>query len=93
MKRYGLCGFCILLATLSFAGEVPESVTLAAGYEQAFQASGKPTVSIFYTTAVQNEEIRGIHSVTACGGVLLVKLRGGSSQILDPVRIVKMSTE
>ena len=94
MKRHVVCGFCIILATVSFAGDdVPESVALAAGYAQAFQATGKWAASIFYTDAVQNEEIRGIRSMTAYGGVLLVKMRNGSSQILDPARIVKMTTD
>ena len=94
MKWFALCGFCFLLATLSFAAaEVPESVALAAGYAQAFEATGKSTISISYTDATQNVEISGIREMTAYGGVLLIKLRGGSSQILDPARIVKMTID
>ena len=94
MKRSGLCAFCLILATLSLANaDVSESVALSAGYAQAFLASGKPSISIFYTNASQTEEIRGIRSVEAYGGVILVKMRSGGSQILDPARIVKMETE
>jgi len=78
VKRSCLCGFCLFLATLSFAAaEVPESVALASGYAQAFQATGKFSVSISYTDATQDVEIRGIREMAAYGGVLLVKMRGG----------------
>ena len=84
----------MIVATLSFArADVPESVALAVGYAQAFQATGKLTISISYTDAAQNEEIRGVRSMSAYGGVLLIKMRDGSSQILDPARIVKMAAD
>jgi hypothetical protein len=51
------------------------------------------TISISYTGTAQNEEIRGVRSMTAYGGVLLIKMRDGSSQILDPARIVKMAAD
>lgn len=83
-----------MLATLSFAvADVPESVSLAVGYAQAFQATGKSTISISYTGAAQNEEIRSVRAISAYGGVLLIKMRDGSSQILDPARIVKMAAD
>jgi len=94
MVRALFCGFFLALATASFAGaEVPESVALAAGYAQAFSCMGKATVSITYTDAVQTEVIRGVHTLSAHGGVLLIKVRGGASQILDPARVVKITTD
>ena len=84
----------MFLATLSnVRADVPESVVLAAGYAQAFQATGKSTISITYTGAAQNEEIRGARSISAYGGVLLIKMRDGSTQSLDPARIVKMAAD
>ena len=84
----------MIVATLSLArADVPESVVLAAGYAQAFQATGKLAISITYTGAAQNEEIRAVRSISAYGGVLLIKMRDGSAQILDPARIVKMAAD
>lgn len=92
MRRHVLCGFCAVLATVSFAAaELPDSVALASGYAQAFEASGKSTVAVCYIDEPGNEVIRDVRSITAYGGVLLIKVRGGAGQILDPARIVKMS--
>jgi len=80
-----------VLATVSFAAaDLPESAALAAGYAQAFEAARKSSVSISYLGDTQTETIRA-HSVSAHGGVLLVRFRGGAGQILDPARIVKMT--
>lgn len=81
-----------MLATVSFAAsDLPDSVALAAGYAQAFEASGKSTVSVCYINEPGNEVIHEVRSITAYGGVLLVRVRGGAGQILDPARIVKMT--
>lgn len=82
------------MATVSPAGvEDSESVALAFGYAQAFEAARKSPATIFYVDSVQTDEIRGVTGVSAHGGVVLVRLRGGASRILDPARIVKMSMD
>ena len=82
------------MATLSFVrGDDSESVVLASGYAQAFLEAGNPTISVLYAGTGGTEEIRGIRKMSAHGGVVLVEIRGGSKQILDPARIVKMTTE
>ncbi|MFZ4774507.1 MAG: hypothetical protein ACOYM3_04045 [Terrimicrobiaceae bacterium] len=92
--RSFFCGIFLTLATVSFAvADPPESVALAAGYAQAFQCVGKSTISISYTDAARNEVIRGVHEISAHGGVLLIKMRGGASQILDLARIVKITID
>lgn len=82
------------MATLSFArGDVAESEVLASGYAQAFQETGKSTISVLYAGAAGTEEIRGIRKMTAFGGVLLIEFRIGAKQILDPARIIKMTID
>ncbi len=74
------------------ASESADGTALASGYAQAFQCSGKSTVAIIYQGALQTETIKDVSEIKNFGAVLLVKSYGGSRQILDAARVVKIRT-
>jgi hypothetical protein len=81
----------LLVASNLEAGESLDAPALASGYAQAFQCSGKSTVAIVYQGPLQTETIKDISDIKNFGGVLLVKGYGGSRQILDATRVVKIT--
>ncbi len=80
----------VCLSVPAVAAEA-ESVVLATGYATAFQQIARPTASIIYLNEADSEVISNIRDVTASGGVLVVRLRDGTRQALDPARIVRMT--
>ncbi len=68
-----------------------DAKALAFGYATAFENMGKSSVAILYLNAGQTEIIKDVTQITAYGAVLLVKAYGGSKQILDAGRVIKVT--
>lgn len=81
-----------LVTGSAWAGE-SESTTLAAGYASAFQNLGRSSAQITYVTESTTETIRGVRHIEAFGGVIAIRTRAGTREILDPARIVRISVE
>jgi hypothetical protein len=79
------------LSSLAHAGDAADAPSLAFGYAQAFQCSGKTAMSIVYLNGNDAEIIKDVTEIKSFGGVLLIKGYAGSRQILDPARIVKIT--
>ncbi|HEY8902787.1 MAG TPA: hypothetical protein VIM48_03710 [Chthoniobacterales bacterium] len=88
--------FCVAITTAVFsqpayAGDASDAPSLAFGYAQAFQCSGKTSMSIVYLNGNDAEIIKDVTEIKSFGGVLLIKGYAGARQILDPARIVKIT--
>ncbi|MDX2080977.1 MAG: hypothetical protein SFU53_09355 [Terrimicrobiaceae bacterium] len=81
-----------LLTGSAWAGD-SESTTLAAGYAAAFRTLDRPTAQITYVTESTTETIRGVRQIEAHAGVVAIRTRSGTREILDPARIVRISAE
>lgn len=83
----------LLFPQIAGAGEPPtaDAKALAFSYATAFENMGKSSVSILYANSGQTETIKDVSQITAYGGVLLVKAYGGSKQILDASRVIKIT--
>ncbi len=81
---------CVLVAT-PLRAQNSDAAALASGYAKAFQEMRGYRASIVYLGETDTEVIRNIRSLQAFCGVLLVTNQNGSSQILDPARIERIT--
>lgn len=83
----------VLLCVLALPMALPasESTDLASGYAAAFVALNPYSASITYIGETQTEVLTKIRRVYSYGGVLLVQFDNGSSKVLDPARVERMS--
>ncbi|HEY8902040.1 MAG TPA: hypothetical protein VIM61_16640 [Chthoniobacterales bacterium] len=93
MKALSTLLFVAGLTVLPAIGEEakPDAKALAFSYATAFENMGKSSVSILYANSGQTETIKDVTQITAYGAVLLVKAYGGSKQILDASRVIKIT--
>ena len=93
MKNLILCA-ALAAAALSmpaYAGDASDTASLAFGYAQAFQCSGRTTMSVVYQNGNDAEVIKDVTEIKSFGGVLLIKGYAGARQILDASRVVKIT--
>jgi hypothetical protein len=93
MKSLILCA-ALATAALSLpahATDTADASSLAYGYAQAFQCSGRTTMSIVYLNGSDPETIKDVTEIKSFGGVLLIKGYAGARQILDATRVVKIA--
>ncbi len=91
MKTLLLVSVTLVFVANPLQAQDSDAAALAAGYATAFQEMRGYRVRIIYLGETETEVIRNIRSLRAFCGVLLVTNQNGSSQILDPARIERIS--